>query len=785
MRYLFMRFYLLFILVLEFFCIEAQIPIGIGQWRDHLPYKSALSVCTGNGKMYCATTGGLFSYNLSDNSIERYSKVNGLSDMKLSTVNFNTYNNTLLIGYENGNLDVLVNDVIINVSDIKRESDMGNKRINSVYFHNKLAYLACGFGIVVFDTEKKEIKDTYKIGLNGALINVHEITIANNTIFAATENGVYSASLLNPNLIYFGAWTKVSTLPVGIYNSIVHYNNHIYVNYSKNLTNNAYLQDTLFDFDLTASTWGYFKDSGNNTYPYNNKSISVSSNKLIICSEWGIYIFDTSLNLTKAVSNYKTNILPTRSLVDNSGNVWASDLLNGLVKESNGSFEFIIPNGPNTVGVYNMDARANGIWAVPGATQGPFHNTYTAGSVSVFKDETWTSVSNYQSAAGLQMDSLHDLVSISVDPKNENHYYAASYRTGVLEFTNNNLVKKHSTNNSTLQSRSQFYYVGVGGSAFDEDGNLWVTNSNVSSCLHVRKRDGTWQGFNFFGFDVDDQTTVFNLYITSSGQKWINLPSKGMLVFDDKGTFAAPNASNSKRITNEVGKGALPSNFVYCMAEDQSNHVWVGTAAGVAVFYSPESIFSGDNWDSQQILIEQDGHVQKLLETEAIKAIAIDGANRKWIGTQNSGVFLLSEDGQKEIHHFTQENSPLLSNEIASISINHQTGEVFFGTSNGLVSYRSTATEGLEEYDNVYAYPNPVKESYDGTIAIKGLVKDVDVRITDVAGRLVYKTKALGGQAIWNGRTTKGNRVKTGVYLAFMSDEEGDKTFVTKILVIN
>ena len=220
------------------------------------------------------------------------------------------------------------------------------------------------------------------------------------------------------------------------------------------------------------------------------------------------------------------------------------------------------------------------------------------------------------------------------------------------------------------------------------------------------------------------------------------------------------------------------------MAEDLVGEIWVGTDEGIGVIYSPESVFTGGNYDVQRILVEWDGYVQYLLDTESISAIAIDGANRKWIGTSNAGVFLLSEDGTEQIHHFTAENSPLLSNSISSIKINSR-GEVFFGTSNGIISYMSDATPQIPVQEDVYAYPNPVPAGYSGSIAIKNLMQDANVKITDISGNVVYETRALGGQAIWNGHSFGGDRAQTGVYLVFATNDDGSETQVAKILFIN
>jgi hypothetical protein len=220
---------------------------------------------------------------------------------------------------------------------------------------------------------------------------------------------------------------------------------------------------------------------------------------------------------------------------------------------------------------------------------------------------------------------------------------------------------------------------------------------------------------------------------------------------------------------------------VLSIAEDHNGELWIGTSTGVGVFNYPQNV-----WEDQMMYATRpslnlpDGFFHPLLEKEAVTAIAIDGANRKWFGTKNSGVFLISEDGETEIEHFNTENSPLPRNDISDIAINHQTGEVFIGTSAGLISYMGEATGSNDQFADVYVYPNPVRETYDGPIVVTGLVEDTDVKITDISGNLVYKTTSLGGQAVWDGKNQNGNRCKSGVYLVFMNDPTGEQTKVTK-----
>ena len=305
--------------------------------------------------------------------------------------------------------------------------------------------------------------------------------------------------------------------------------------------------------------------------------------------------------------------------------------------------------------------------------------------------------------------------------------------------------------------------------------------------LNVKKAppDNTWKAFDFSGY-VSANQAESDIVIDQSNQIWMILPrGNGLLVFNDNGNI--DNTSYEiMPISNATGHGALASNYIYSIAVDQGGEIWVGTDAGVSVFYNPGNVFTGSNYDSQQILVNEGGFIQPLLASEIVSAIAVDGANRKWIGTQNSGVYLMSADGTEQLLNFNTDNSPLFSNTINSIAINQQTGEVFFGTDQGIESYKGTATNGGPTFsDTITVYPNPVPSGYNGTIAVKGLAQNSDIKITDVSGTLVYSTTAEGGQAIWNGKNFAGDRAQTGVYLVFCASSDGSKRLVAKILFIN
>jgi sugar lactone lactonase YvrE len=284
---------------------------------------------------------------------------------------------------------------------------------------------------------------------------------------------------------------------------------------------------------------------------------------------------------------------------------------------------------------------------------------------------------------------------------------------------------------------------------------------------------------------VSSSTVVGQIVITDNDDKWIVLP-RGHDLFVVKGDGTDSKELKSTSVFNS-SDGPVPvrHNDIRSIAIDKEGAIWLGTTKGVTYYSNPDDVWDENPYYSYQPGLDlNDGIYHPLLETETVTAIAINGANQKWFGTENSGVFLISEDGEKELEHFTESNSPLLSNNITGIVINPK-GEVFIGTDEGLISYKGLATEGSSSYADVYAYPNPVRETYEGDIIITGLKEETSLKITDISGNLVYETESQGGQAAWNGKNLYGNRVSTGIYLVMGNDRLGEETFVTKILFIH
>ena len=752
--------------------------IAIGEWRDHLPYSNTIGVADAGNLVYCATPYSLFYLDKAENSIHRLTKVNGLSDIGISKISYNETYETLLIAYTNANIDLIKGNTIVNISDIKRKPILGNKTINNIMFIDNLAYLACGFGIVVLDIVNEEFPEPiYYIGPDGSQINVLDVTFGMDSLFAATEAGIYKANINSPNLADYTSWNVDQRLyPNAFFNEIEFFNGNLAINNY----NEGYGRDTTFLYDFAAKQWGYFP--GANYFTKN--SIKVAYDQLLLTSGGTVDIFNTSFEKIYNIYYPNERFLDAQdATIDSDGVKWIADFGWGLIKTQNGnSADFIQPNGPFSASVFDMSLQSGLLWVAAGGRSSTWGKLYSKDGLYSFENETWHS---YNKTNGYSaFDSISDIVCVAIDPFSPNRVYAGTWQSGVIEFVDGQITNIFDDSNSSLEKWPAANYIAISGLAFDSNNNLWVANSGAGSLISVKEPNGNWTSFQL-GSGANG-TDIGKMMVDSYGQKWVMMRTDhSLLVFSDNNTISDPTDDGTRILSNIAGNGDLPGNKVFSFVQDLDGELWLGTDEGIGIIYSPENVFTGGNFDAQRPLVEVGGYVQYLLESETVTAIAADGANKKWIGTERAGVFYLSADGIEEIHHFTAENSPLYSNSINNIEINGKTGEVFFGTDRGVISYKSTATPGGPTNSGVVAYPNPVREGYAGTIAIKGLVNNADVKITDVSGTLIFATRAEGGQAVWDGKGFNGSKAHTGVYMVFATDDKGEETIVTKILIIN
>jgi len=749
--------------------------IEVGEWREHFSYKNTTFVTDAGDKVYVAGELGLFSFDKEEGSLETFSKVNGLSDAEINTIAYNKYNNTLIIAYKNSNIDILKGDIVYNISEIKRKQISHSKTINKIYFSGEIAYLSCGFGIVVLNTNKYEITDTFYIGDNASYKNINDVCLFGTKIYAATDKGLYYADKTNSNLSDYKSWYLENTIPDSLFkiSYLNSFNGKLFVAQE----NETSLENTIYH--LENNNWQIFKSNISFF-----RTINSTENNIVITSANYTSAFDKGLGLVAEIKNYnfseeKTDVSKNMTCAIFDGNsFYISDKYNGLVYGLQNKLHFILPNGPinNTTAkskiVNNKLITTNG-----NNTASKWHSPI----YNIFENEEWKTFQ-------ITRDTAVNFFSIAVHPNNPDNIFIGTWGYGVFQFSNNEWVDNFHNLNSSLRPYTGYGYgfIRISALEFDNNNNLWVLNQHTESPISVKNSDNEWVSYNFDGLITEYSPD--EILVTEDNNKWFLLgEGKGILVLDDNATPLDKGDDTYKKLTPTESNGEIISSTVTAIEQDKTGNIWVGTTDGVAIYYNPSNVFENDFFADRVQLTSygNDTTEQYLFKTDVVTDIETDGANRKWIATQNSGVFLLSENGKEEIVNYNIFNSPLVSNTINDISINHKTGEVFILTDKGILSYRSDATEGGDEFGEVYVFPNPIRPNYSGKITVTGLVEDVNVKFTDLSGNVVFETTALGGQAIWDGKTFDGRKVSSGIYLVFCTNEDGSKTQVSKLLFMN
>jgi sugar lactone lactonase YvrE len=772
-----------------FFCnciILLSGQIGPYSWQDHLSLSTCITVARFNGKIYASNYNGLVAIDEEEESTRRLNKINGLSDVGITLLRVNPYNNKLLVIYENSNIDIIDADGNIkNYPDIFLKTINGNKVISDVYFKDNYAYLACGLGIIVFDTEKLEIKDTYIIGPGGNNLQVYQVAMNDSLIFAATPNGLMKSNYKLKVLNNFNSWIIEPSLPAGIYGGVTRVGTKIMAAYSPSKASPGTTSDTLYI--LKNNVWSrYLGPTGNLI----SRLYNINDTLYGALSQFGIVVTQVDTKVTQvyfANVNGKSPNQPNDVIFfkDHTGGLsyWVADKYWGLY-QAYGSYPFgeqtIKPiNGTHRSWVTQMDVNEGVIAVAPSHINEDGSQSYMAEGVNIYKDNTWSIVPSLD----FNQNPILDINCVLLDRKDKSTMWASAWGLGLLQYKDNQLVAVYNSSNSPMGAATP-NDVGSrsSGLSMDKDGNLWIAVSDQKEFLVVRMKDGTFKSFNF-GTPHFTRTIL----VDKNNFVWaLHERDEGITVYNPGSNYDPPvEGVNFRRLTKDVNFGNLESNTVFSIAEDKDGKIWVGTAAGVHVFYNPSNMFSGSNYDAQPIKIVQDGNVELLLEKESVTAIMVDGANNKWMGTASGGLYCFSPDGLTQLYHFTKATSPLYSDFIFALNYNKTTGDIFIGTDLGVQTFRSPIVEGEDNLNNVYAYPNPVKPGYNGNVFVRGLMDNSVVKITDESGNLVWETKSTGGQIEWPVKNLSGARAATGVYIVYAATTTGEIKSLAKVLVVN
>lgn len=770
----------LYFLLVCLLCISQIIVSQItGTWKPYLAYNNTTAIAETNNRVFAVADGSLFSYGKEDNAITYYSKVNGLNDNEIIQIGFNPDLNTLLIIYSNGNIDLWGEQGIYNLPYLKNSTNITNKTVNDFFFYKEYAYLSTEFGIMVINMKRNEITDTYKLNQP-----VYSLCIKDNQLYAATSTGILKGSL-NDNLLDKDNWH-----PHPLVNTI-----------GQNIRKLAIFQGVLCFFVKQNGVF-YQQNDGtikNIQIDSSIKNMVIQNGKLIIYTNSQLHIYST-LTVGNTVKIEPINAVSSLKKADTYWIASGTTGIKGIRKKGTSNDFDMILQGTNDETCFpkrNLNyfmTTANHTLFIAGG--GRWTNRYNnPGTLMIYDRDKWFNLDE-QKINKLANIVCKDYTGIAINPTDPEHYFVSVYGEGILEFKKNELIRLHDHKNSTLSSifpgaSYENNYVRIGSISFDNKGNLWATNCEVNDAVKVLKADGKWTTIHFNKLTNNGATYMIDkILITSTGRKWINIPYNtyaGIFVFDDKGTIDNIPDNNTElyRSFRENGKDNQELNGCFCAVEDKTGIVWIGTGRGPVICTNPNGEIT--NLPFTRIIRPSNdgtGSGYAFLDGQRVNALAVDGGNRKWIGTESSGVFLVSEDGMETLANFTTDNSPLLSNTIHSLAINEQTGEVFIGTDKGLISYKGDAIEGSEDYSNVYAYPNPVRPEMQDQVIITGLMENSYVKITDLNGHLLFQGKSAGGMITWNCRNKKGSRVATGTYLVLSSTPDSGESVVTKIMVV-
>ena len=749
-------------------------------WEDFYSYNNVKDFTKVENVIYALADNAVFTYDVISGEIKKLSSVKGLSGETTTAIYYNKEFKRLVIGYENGLLEVVDDDGSITISsDIVNFNQSGEKSINHISAFNNKLYLSTPFAVVVYDIAKLEFGDTFFIGDNSSSIKINETIISNSIIYAVTETGIFKADISNNLLIDFNNWEQ---LFVGRNFKGTVFLNGLYVTEGSQLF--------AFDGINLTQVRNFSQDIIAITASINRISVSLKSTAIVLdaaMSEVGQFTSSASFNYSLNTAFFENN---TSFLATKEFGILVATL------EASATYLEIHPEGPLSNEVFSIAANNNNLWVVYGGYNDVFGPTFNKQGFSHFNGEKWRNT-KYNPAF-----PVTDLSHITIDTNADNKVYISSLGDtgnvnsvstgGILVVENDEIETFYNQLNSPLEDIAATdldrVTIRINGTAIDSQGNLWVTNIGVSNELKKLSTNGQWSSFDMSSVKTNGAFGLSEMAIDRNNSIWYGSRNNGVFVFNENG-------NRKKALIATPNLGNLPDANVNTVAVDRSNSVWLGTKSGLVVYNNASGVFEESVSNANPIIILDDGIPKKLAGDQAINTIFVDGADNKWIGTDSGGVLYTNPSGQQTIANFSKQNSPLPSNRIFKIKVDSATGKVYFATDKGIVAYNSNVSPFGDVLGAVYAYPNPVLKNHE-TVTIDGrngthLPRGTNVKIIDVAGNLVHETNVeegqelQGGKVVWNKLNLAGNKVVSGIYIVLLSNDDASETSVTKIAIVN
>ncbi len=748
-------------------------------WEDFFSYNNVKDFISTDKRIFAIADNSAFIYDLETGAMEKISSVHGLSGKETTSIHYSAATNRFIIGYQTGLLEIIdENGKITVANDIERLDITGQKQINHISEYNRNLYLSTPFGIVVYDIENLNFGDTYFIDENSNPVFVNESIVHDETIYAVSEKGIYSADINDPNLIDFNNWLQPTGDLIGDFRSI------------------SVLADGIFTCSSSILYQLLGIDDLRQRRNYNRTILKLRSSEqlMAVTLQKSALIVDEDLSLIYEAGTLGTFDFELNSSFAIADQVYLGTNSFGVLKKSfsDQSYQEIHPEGPSSNKVFSIEVVNNNLWVVYGGYNLSFDPLNKKFGYSHYNGSSTESTQWVNKAYDTTFPA-QDLVHITIDPSADNKAYLSSWGSGMLVVDQDEPLVIWDDSNSGLedlyQDNEPESSIRVNGAAFDNRGNFWIANAWVPKKLKKLETNGNWKGFDLNSIITEqDALGLTELAIDKTGSVWIGSRRNGALVYNESG-------DRKRALLTESTKGSLPDLNVKTLAVDRNNRIWIGTQKGLVVFSGAESVFEADIYDAEPVIIDDNGVPKKLLGDQPVNSIAIDGAENKWFGTDTGGALGTNPSGSQTLYNFNKDNSPLPSNSILKIKIDNTTGKVYFATDKGIVAFNSEVAPFGDSLEEVYAYPNPVKKEHE-FVTIDGrngahLPKGTNVKILDIAGRLVHETNVdigqeiRGGKVIWNKTNLRGRKVASGVYIVLLTSPDKSETASTKIAIIN
>jgi len=755
--------------ILLLFC-SAIVYSQYAGWSSFYSYNQITGVVGANdGLVYGLAENSLFSYDPTANEVVPITTVNGLLGDDINTLSIS--DNYMMVGYQNGMLGVhnLTDGSVVLDNSIDRNITIpgNNKAINSFLLKDQTLYISANYGISYYDFVNNRFIDSYFFGVNNSQIQVNQTALVDTSLYAATEEGLYKASTDDPNLVLESAWTKIAA---GQWKAIGLVNNTLLGIVQSGGTSicNALINDVAIERHRESGTllWVDVNEDAL-ILSFSNKILSFDADQLV----------STLATATGNLSGQKFS-----SSTQLGGNLFIGTSGSGLLLHNPSETRVVSPSGPLRNDIFDLSVVAeNDIWIAHGAFSQRY-NPYplNAYGISRLSEEGWQNLP-YSSLSGAL-----SIVSVVPTPNDTSQVFACAMHQGLLEINNGVVGTLWNHTNSGLESVNPIEFgenpnyrsVRVRDVAFDSEGAMWSITSFVAKGLKKRSVDGNWQSVDLLPVLSSPKRAAgySKLEISPNDEIYFGSSSSGLIGYAE---------INGTPVLRSIGVAEnLPAEDVRSVALDYDDNLWIGTTNGLRVLYGARRMFTQDV-SASTVVLEEGGNVGELLASQNIKAIEVDGNNQKWVATDGAGVFLFAEDGKKTIHHFTKENSPLPTNFIQNLAYDNQSGKIFIATSSGLIAFQGNAFAPSETLEKIEVYPNPIRPRYTGLLTIRGLQADCVVKITDIVGNAVYETTSTGGSVQWDMNSFSGKRVRSGVYLIFVTTKDGMDSSVEKVMIIN